>query len=102
MGVRFRGQRSERSLKVVGNCLCRELSVNHPSAAALALGGALDVGVETWLLPLPGYSAGIRATSLACNLNQQFCISQEQLEQIRQLRAVPEPEQLQERKNNER
>jgi len=35
-------------------------------------------------------------------LNQQFCISQEQLEQIRQLRAVPEPEQLQERKNNER
>jgi hypothetical protein len=34
-------------------------------------------------------------------LNQQFCISQEQLEQIRQLRAVPEPEQLQEGKNNE-
>jgi uncharacterized linocin/CFP29 family protein len=34
-------------------------------------------------------------------LNQQFVISQEQLEQIRQLRAVPEPEQLQERKNNE-
>ncbi len=35
-------------------------------------------------------------------LNQQFVISQEQLEQIRQLRGVPEPEQLQERKNNER
>jgi Putative ATPase subunit of terminase (gpP-like) len=34
-------------------------------------------------------------------LNQQFVISQEQLEQIRQLRRVPEPEQLQERKNNE-
>ena len=34
-------------------------------------------------------------------LNQQFCISQEQLEQIRQLRGVPEPEQLQERNNNE-
>jgi hypothetical protein len=34
-------------------------------------------------------------------LNQQFVISQEQLEQIRQLRGVPEPEQLQERKNNE-
>jgi hypothetical protein len=34
-------------------------------------------------------------------LNQQFCISQEQLEQIRQLRGVPEPEQLHERKNNE-
>jgi hypothetical protein len=34
-------------------------------------------------------------------LNQQFCISQEQLEQIRQLRAVPEPEQLQERNNDE-
>ena len=34
-------------------------------------------------------------------LNQQFVISQEQLEQIRQLREVPEPEQLQERKNNE-
>jgi hypothetical protein len=34
-------------------------------------------------------------------LNQQFCISQEQLEQIRQLRAVPEPDQLQERKNDE-
>jgi hypothetical protein len=34
-------------------------------------------------------------------LNQQFCISQEQLEQIGQLRAVPEPEQLQERKNNQ-
>jgi Putative ATPase subunit of terminase (gpP-like) len=34
-------------------------------------------------------------------LNQQFVISQEQLEQIRQLRGVPEPEELQERKNNE-
>jgi hypothetical protein len=34
-------------------------------------------------------------------LNQQFVISQEQLEQIRALRAVPEPEQLQEGKNNE-
>jgi hypothetical protein len=34
-------------------------------------------------------------------LNQQFVITQEQLEQIRQLRGVPEPEQLQERKNNE-
>jgi hypothetical protein len=34
-------------------------------------------------------------------LNQQFVITPEQLEQIRQLRAVPEPEQLQERKNNE-
>jgi hypothetical protein len=34
-------------------------------------------------------------------LNQQFVISQEQLEQIRQLRGLPEPEQLQERKNNE-
>jgi len=34
-------------------------------------------------------------------LNQQFCISQEQLEEIRQLRVVPEPEQLQESKNNE-
>jgi hypothetical protein len=31
----------------------------------------------------------------------QLCITQEQLEQIRQLRVVPEPEQLQERKNNE-
>jgi Putative ATPase subunit of terminase (gpP-like) len=31
----------------------------------------------------------------------QLCITQEQLEQIRQLREVPEPEQLQERKNNE-
>jgi hypothetical protein len=34
-------------------------------------------------------------------LNQQFVITPEQLEQIRQLRAVPEPEPLQERKNNE-
>jgi hypothetical protein len=34
-------------------------------------------------------------------LNQQFVISREQLEQIRQLRGVPEPEQLQERKNND-
>jgi hypothetical protein len=34
-------------------------------------------------------------------LNQQFVITTEQLEQIRQLRGVPEPEQLQERKNNE-
>jgi hypothetical protein len=34
-------------------------------------------------------------------LNQQFVITPEQLEQIRQLRAVPEPERLQERKNNE-
>jgi hypothetical protein len=34
-------------------------------------------------------------------LNQQIVITQEQLEQIRQLRGVPEPEQLQEKKNNE-
>jgi putative ATPase subunit gpP of terminase len=31
----------------------------------------------------------------------QLCITQEQLEQIRQLRGVPEPEQLQERNNDE-
>jgi hypothetical protein len=31
----------------------------------------------------------------------KLCITQEQLEQIRQLRGVPEPEQLQERKNND-
>jgi hypothetical protein len=31
----------------------------------------------------------------------QLCITQEQLEQIRQLRAVPEREQLKEGKNNE-
>jgi hypothetical protein len=31
----------------------------------------------------------------------QLCITQEQLEQIRQLRAVSEPEQLQEGKNND-
>ena len=31
----------------------------------------------------------------------QLCITQEQLEQIRQLRAVPEPKQLQESKDNE-
>jgi hypothetical protein len=30
-------------------------------------------------------------------LNQQFVISQEQLEEIRQLRGVPEPEQFQEK-----
>jgi hypothetical protein len=36
----------------------------------------------------------------AVQLNQ-LCITQEQLEQIRQLRAVPEPEQLQERNNND-
>jgi len=34
-------------------------------------------------------------------LNQQVVITPEQLEQIRQLRAVPEPEQLQERNNND-
>jgi hypothetical protein len=33
--------------------------------------------------------------------NQALIVTQEQLEQIRQLRGVPEPEQLQERKNNE-
>jgi hypothetical protein len=35
------------------------------------------------------------------NANQALVVTQEQLEQIRQLRGVPEPEQLQERKNNE-
>ena len=33
--------------------------------------------------------------------NQALIVTQEQLEQIRQLRGVPEPEQLQERKNND-
>jgi hypothetical protein len=33
--------------------------------------------------------------------NQALIVTQEQLEQIRQLRGVPEPEQLQEAKNNE-
>ena len=36
------------------------------------------------------------------NANQALVVTQEQLEQIRQLRGVPELEQLQERKNNER
>jgi len=38
---------------------------------------------------------------MTVHANQALIVTQEQLEQIRQLRAVPEPEQLQERKNNE-
>jgi hypothetical protein len=35
------------------------------------------------------------------NTYNTLCITPEQLEQIRQLRGVPEPEQLQERNNND-
>jgi hypothetical protein len=42
-----------------------------------------------------------KTDKLGVQLNQQIVISADQLEQIRQLRAVPAPEQLQERKNNE-
>jgi hypothetical protein len=38
---------------------------------------------------------------ITVNANQALVVTQEQLEQIRQLRGVPEPEQLQERKTNE-
>jgi hypothetical protein len=38
---------------------------------------------------------------MTVHANQALIVTQEQLEQIRQLRAVPEPEQLQERKNDE-
>jgi hypothetical protein len=38
---------------------------------------------------------------MTVNANQALVVTQEQLEQIRQLRGVPEPEQLQERKNND-
>ena len=38
---------------------------------------------------------------ITVHANQALIVTQEQLEQIRQLRGVPEPEQLQERKNNE-
>jgi hypothetical protein len=38
---------------------------------------------------------------MTVHANNALIVTQEQLEQIKQLRAVPEPEQLQERKNNE-
>jgi hypothetical protein len=38
---------------------------------------------------------------MTVHASQALIVTQEQLEQIRQLRAVPEPEQLQEGKNNE-
>jgi uncharacterized linocin/CFP29 family protein len=65
----------------------------------------LDVSNTSHLRDLAASAARIfgwdKSNKPGVQLNQQFVISQEQLEQIRQLRAVPEPEQLQERKNNE-
>jgi uncharacterized linocin/CFP29 family protein len=65
----------------------------------------LDVSNTSHLRDLAASAARIfgwdKSNKPGVQLNQQFVISQEQLEQIRQLRAVPEPERLQERKNNE-
>ena len=43
---------------------------------------------------------GWNQSGVTVNANQALVVTPEQLEQIRQLRGVPEPEQLQERKNN--
>jgi hypothetical protein len=71
----------------------------------LASCSPLDVSNTSQLRDLAASAARIfgwdKNDKPGVQLNQQFVISQEQLEQIRQLRAVPEPEQLQERKNNE-
>jgi hypothetical protein len=57
----------------------------------------LDVSNTSHLRDLAASAArifGWDSDKPGVQLNQQFVISQEQLEQIRQLRAVPEPEQL--------
>jgi hypothetical protein len=64
----------------------------------------LDVSNTSQLRDLAQSAArifGWGEDGMTVHANQALIVTQEQLEQIRQLRAVPEPEQLQERKNNE-
>jgi hypothetical protein len=63
----------------------------------------LDVSNTSQLRDLAQSAArifGCGEGGMTVNANQALIVTQEQLEVIRQLRAVPEPEQLQERKNN--
>jgi hypothetical protein len=74
------------------------------AAVTAAQKPALDVPNTSQLRDLAQSAArifGWDSNKPGVQLNQQFMISQEQLEQIRQLRGVPEPEQLQERNNND-
>jgi hypothetical protein len=65
----------------------------------------LDVSNTSQLRDLAQSAARIfgwdKSDKPGVQLNQQFCISQEQLEQIRQLRGVSEPDQLQEKNNDD-
>jgi hypothetical protein len=64
----------------------------------------LDVSNTSQLRDLAQSAArifGLGEAGTTVHANQALILTQEQLEQIRQLRGVPEPEQLQERKNNE-
>jgi hypothetical protein len=73
------------------------------AAVTAAQKPALDVSNTSQLRDLAQSAArifGWDSNKPGVQLNQQFVISQEQLEQIRQLRGLPEPKQLQERKNN--
>jgi hypothetical protein len=79
-------------------------SQDQPLAEHAAEKPPLDVSNTSQLRDLAQSAAriiGWDSDKPGVQLNQQFVISQEQLEQIRQLRAVPELDQLQERKNNE-
>jgi hypothetical protein len=65
----------------------------------------IDVSNTSQLRDLAASAARIfgwdKSDKPGVQLNQQFCISQEQLEQIRQLRGVSEPDQLQEKNNDD-
>jgi hypothetical protein len=65
------------------------------AAASAAQKPPLDVSNTSHLRDLAASAARIfgwdKSDKPGVQLNQQFCISQEQLEQIRQLRGVPEP-----------
>ena len=84
---------------------CREPGIKRAKAAEHAPEKPpLDVSNTLQLRDLAQSAArifGWGEGGMTVHANQALIVTQEQLEQIRQLRAVPEPEQLQEKKNNE-
>jgi hypothetical protein len=75
------------------------------AAVSAAQKPSLDVSNTAQFRDLAASAARIFGWSeggTTIHADRALVVTQEQLEQIRQLRGVPEPEQLQERKNNER
>jgi hypothetical protein len=93
----------DKSLEIKTKTALAQVTARAAEAAAKAE-KPINVSNTSHLRDLAAAAAGLfgwNTDGPQVQVNTQIRITQEQLEQIRQLRGVPEPEELQERKNNE-